>query len=98
MKPVARLLGGSAILILICACQELPPPIQRPLSAVLPMPTPSLGWWNGDDVSGSPRIVVHIGQQKAYFYESKQLVGESTVSTGKPGFSTPPGNYSVVAK
>jgi lipoprotein-anchoring transpeptidase ErfK/SrfK len=49
-------------------------------------------------VSGSPRIVVHIGEQKAYFYKGKEVVGESTVSTGKPGFSTPPGSYSVVSK
>ena len=47
---------------------------------------------------GPPKIVVHIGEQKAYFYKGKHLVGETTVSTGKPGFSTPPGRYQVLSK
>ena len=47
---------------------------------------------------GPPKIVVHIGEQKAYFYKGKLLVGETTVSTGKPGFSTPPGRYQVLSK
>src|SRR5260370_2376356 len=62
------------------------------------MPTPAPGWWNDEGASGSPRIVVHLAEQKAYFYKGKNLVGESTVSTGKKGFSTPPGHYSIVSK
>ena len=41
---------------------------------------------------------MHIGEQKAYFYKGKTLIGETTVSTGKPGFSTPPGHYTVLSK
>src|SRR5437867_9726271 len=56
------------------------------------------GWWDDEGASGSSKIVVHVGEQKAYFYKGKRLVGETTVSTGKPGFSTPPGHYTVVSK
>ena len=98
MKDLIRIAVGIAILTLACACQQLPSQIQRPLAAVLPPPIRPRGWWHGDGASGSPRMVVHIGEQKAYFYKGKQLVGESTVSTGKPGFSTPAGSYSVVSK
>jgi lipoprotein-anchoring transpeptidase ErfK/SrfK len=56
------------------------------------------GWWDDEGVSGPPKIVVHIGEQKAYFYKGRILVGESTISTGKPGFSTPPGRYKVLSK
>lgn len=59
---------------------------------------PSTGYWNDEAVSGSPKIVVNLTSQRAYFYKSKQLVGESTVSTGKHGFSTPPGSYRVLWK
>src|SRR5207244_4713716 len=59
-----------------------------------PMP----GWWNDEGGKGEPRIVVYLTDQRAYFYKGKHLVGESTVSTGKKGFSTPPGNYSIVSK
>lgn len=95
---LVRLAGFTAIILLTCSCEELPPQVQGPLSAVLPIPTPAPGWWNDQGFTGSPRIVVHIGEQKAYFFKGKHLVGVSTVSTGKPGFSTPPGRYQVLSK
>ena len=85
------------LLGLLSSCEELPPELQRPLSAVFQPPTPH-GYWNGNGVSGSPKIVVHLSEQRAYFYKGKKLVGESTISTGKPGFSTPPGHYHVLQK
>jgi lipoprotein-anchoring transpeptidase ErfK/SrfK len=84
--------------ILFCSCEEMPPQIQQPLAAILPTPTPIPGWWDDSGAHGEPRIVVHISEQKAYFYKGKRLVGESSVSTGKRGFGTPPGHYSVVSK
>jgi lipoprotein-anchoring transpeptidase ErfK/SrfK len=93
----ALLAMTATVGLLLCGCEELPPQVQQPLSAILPMPTPA-GWWNDDGASGSPRIVVHLGEQSAYFYKSKRLVGVSTVSTGKPGFSTPPGRYRIISK
>jgi L,D-transpeptidase-like protein len=78
------------LLLASCAVETVP-------TAVAPTPTPS-GYWNGDGVPGSPKIVVSISEQHAYFYKGKNLVGESTVSTGKPGFGTPPGNYTVLSK
>src|ERR1051325_8516396 len=100
MKPchLFRITIAGVIGIFVCSCAELPPQVQRPLNAVLPTPIRPSGWWNDDGVSGPPRIVVHIGEQKAYFYKGSHLVGQSTVSTGKPGFSTPPGRYKVVSK
>src|SRR4029450_12123938 len=74
--------------------EEYPTPYQPGL---YPRAAPA-GWWDDEGASGKPRIVVHIGEQKAYFYKGKTLVGETTVSTGKPGFSTPPGRYTVLSK
>ncbi len=89
-----QFLVGVAIVLFCSSCEELPPYVQQPLAAFMP----SHGYWHGDGVPGSPKIVVHIDEQKAYFYKGKQVVGESTVSTGKPGFSTPPGHYEVLSK
>ena len=61
-------------------------------------PSATEGYWRGDGVRGSPKIVVHVSEQRAYFYKGKHLVGSSTVSTGKRGFDTPPGRYRVVEK
>jgi L,D-transpeptidase catalytic domain len=84
-----------ALLALFASCAEIetPPTTTAPVA-----PTPPPGYWNGDGISGAPKIVVSISEQRAYYYKGKRLVGEATVSTGKPGFSTPPGNYSVVWK
>jgi lipoprotein-anchoring transpeptidase ErfK/SrfK len=98
LDRVIQLAAASVFALVVYGCEELPQQVRGPLAAVLPMPTPPAGWWNDDGVSGSPRIIVYISEQKAYFYKGKHLVGESTVSTGKPGFSTPPGHYSVVSK
>jgi lipoprotein-anchoring transpeptidase ErfK/SrfK len=92
LLPLAALAG---IAVIFCSCEEMPP-TGRPGAAAVPTPTP--GWWNDGGAHGEPRIIVHISEQKAYFYKGKQLVGESTVSTGKPGFSTPPGHYAVLDK
>jgi hypothetical protein len=55
-------------------------------------------YWKGDDVSGAPKIEVHLAEQRAYFYKGKKLAGESPVSTGRKGFDTPPGSYRVIQK
>jgi lipoprotein-anchoring transpeptidase ErfK/SrfK len=55
-------------------------------------------YWKGDDVSGPPKIEVHLNEQRAYFYKGSKLVGESSVSTGRKGFDTPPGSYRVIQK
>ena len=58
----------------------------------------SEGYWRGDHFPGRARIVVQVAEQRAYFYKGHRLVGESTVSTGKRGFDTPPGRYHVIEK
>ena len=87
----------GAIALIVCSCEEIPEYVQRPFAIGYPAGTPP-GWWNDEGVSGSPKIVVDVGEQKAYFYKGKRVVGETTVSTGKTGFSTPPGHYHVVSK
>jgi lipoprotein-anchoring transpeptidase ErfK/SrfK len=85
-----RIAGFILCVLIICGCETVPEgPYPR---------AAEVGFWNDEGASGSPRIIVHIGEQKAYFYKGKTLIGESTVSTGKPGFSTPPGHYTVLSK
>ncbi len=97
VRRFIQLLNGAAIIILCSSCEEVPPYMRQPLGAGYPSNIPS-GYWNGAGLSGAPKIVVHLSEQRAYFYKGKHLVGESTISTGKPGFSTPPGSYSVLQK
>ena len=59
-------------------------------------PTPA--YWNDAGVSGSPKIVVNLSEQRAYFYKGKTVIGESNISTGRKGYETPPGKYRVIQK
>lgn len=58
----------------------------------------SISYWDGDGVSGSPSIVISLGQQTASFYKGGRLVGVSAISTGREGHSTPTGNYRIISK
>ena len=93
---ILRIAGTLLVALIICSCEEYPEPYAAG-SGFYPRPAPA-GWWHDEGASGKPRIVVRIGEQKAYFYKGKTLVGWTTVSTGKPGFGTPPGHYTVVSK
>ena len=91
---VLRIAAALLVALIISSCEEYPAPYEPGLyQRAVPA-----GRWDDEGASGKPRIVVHIGDQKAYFYKGKTLVGETTVSTGKPGFSTPPGHYTVLSK
>ena len=97
LNRLFQIAGLGAIVLIICGCEEIPPYEGQSFAAGYPAGTPP-GWWDDEGASGPPKIVVHLGEQKAYFYKGKHVVGETTVSTGKPGFSTPPGHYHVVLK
>ena len=86
------------MITLWCSCEEVPSYARNLRAGVFPWQTGRYGYWKGDAVPGSPKIIVYLREQKAYFYKGKQVVGESTVSTGKSGFSTPPGHYHVISK
>jgi lipoprotein-anchoring transpeptidase ErfK/SrfK len=93
---ILRIAGTLLVALIICSCEEYPEPYAAG-AGFYPRPAPA-GWWHDEGASGKPKIVVRIGEQKAYFYKGKTLVGWTTVSTGKPGFGTPPGHYTVVSK
>jgi hypothetical protein len=97
LRSLILLFGAAAAVILCSSCEETPPYAEQPRFAG-GYPAGPPGWWDDEGVSGSPKIVVHMAEQKAYFYKGKHLVGETIVSTGKPGFSTPPGSYEVLSK
>jgi lipoprotein-anchoring transpeptidase ErfK/SrfK len=64
-----------------------PPPVKRPENN-----------WNDEAQAGASAIVVKLGEQRAYFYRGKKIVGSTRISTGKKGFATPAGAYSVIQK
>src|ERR1051326_8455804 len=87
--PLLRITVALVAALIISSCEEYPAAYQP---GMYPRAT-AAGWWNDEGASGKARIVVHIGEQKANFYKAKTLIGETTVSTGKPGFSEAPSSF-----
>ena len=47
---------------------------------------------------GPSRVVISLTQQMAYVYKGEQLIGVSTLSSGKPGKDTPEGVFPILEK
>src|SRR5437588_482358 len=55
LRGLAQLLAGVAIVLFCSSCEEVPSYVEHPLAAFAPQPS---GYWHGDGVPGSPKIVV----------------------------------------
>jgi hypothetical protein len=73
------------------------PRISKKRAEAAPPPQPAWQWW-GDGVSGAPSIVIDLSEQNARFYKGGVQVGVAPVSTGREGYSTPAGQFSVTQK
>ncbi|MDC0087908.1 L,D-transpeptidase family protein [Akkermansiaceae bacterium] len=56
------------------------------------------GYWDGDGVTGTPKIRINRAEQKAYFYKGAELVGVSPISSGSSTHTTPAGSYKVTER
>lgn len=61
-------------------------------------PRDTISYWDGDGMGGKPSVKISLGEQRAYFYKSGQLVGISQLSTGREGLNTPKGQFSIIQK
>jgi lipoprotein-anchoring transpeptidase ErfK/SrfK len=60
---------------------------------------PGSYWWAPDaPTSGEVEVIVSLDDQRAYVYRAGQLIGISTVSTGKTGKETPAGIFPILEK
>ncbi|MBQ3526296.1 MAG: L,D-transpeptidase family protein [Akkermansia sp.] len=57
------------------------------------------GYWDKPaHVTGAPCIVIDTQLQQATYYIGNQIVGRSTISSGKAGHGTPRGTFRILAK
>jgi lipoprotein-anchoring transpeptidase ErfK/SrfK len=49
-------------------------------------------------VQGAPSVRIRLGEQRAYFYKNGELVGLSSISSGREGFGTPTGSFKIKEK
>ena len=55
-------------------------------------------YWKGDGVHGKPRIHISLSEQCVRYFKGDQLVGVSPISSGREGYSTRRGSFSVIEK
>jgi lipoprotein-anchoring transpeptidase ErfK/SrfK len=100
-RGFALSLGVTAAFFL-GACEETGPQVQYlgGTSGAAPTgpPQDTVSYWDGDGISGKPSVKISLGEQRAYFYKSGQLVGVSQLSTGREGLNTPLGHFAISQK
>jgi lipoprotein-anchoring transpeptidase ErfK/SrfK len=101
------LISAAATTLLLVGCDGDDPAVARsqylggvygnqPVSSSAPQD--SVSYWDGDGVSGKPSVKISLGEQRAYFYKSGQLVGISQLSTGREGMGTTTGSFKIIQK
>lgn len=91
---LAPLLLVIGIPVMLCQCGSTP----SGEAEGAPLARKAKAFWKGDEVAGSPKIVIDLSRQRLRYYKSGQLVGESPVSSGREGYATTNGTFRVTEK
>ncbi len=86
-------------LMLLFAAISMQSSSQEPLLwASPPLPDQGFVWMPQLAPQGPITVVVSLQQQRAYVYRNGVRIGISKVSTGKPGYETPTGAFTILEK
>jgi lipoprotein-anchoring transpeptidase ErfK/SrfK len=88
---------GGCLMVLVSACAPVevaPPPTLQPAAVEAPV----LYEWYPVELSGEPSIVIDLRTQRAVVYLGGQYAGWTVVATGKEGYGTPAGDYTILEK
>lgn len=87
-----------AALILCTGCATFRTANHKPQQPPASAATQKVPLWKSDNFTGPAAITIALGEQRAYLHKGKELVGISTISSGKKNHETPPGHYRVIQK
>jgi L,D-transpeptidase catalytic domain len=111
--PSKRLAGVVSVAVALCLSAQLfaAPPAGTRVDARTPTPSrpakaaPAIALKPGEYLwmpelapAGPVVIVISLPEQLAYVYRNGVRIGVSTVSTGKPGYETPTGVFTILQK
>ena len=66
--------------------------------AAVPPPPVVIGSINASTMRSGTRVIINLSEQRAYLIEGGKVSLISPIASGKPGWSTPTGNFSVISK
>lgn len=106
MKKELTILAAIAALMTACTAQKYPHTTGKGGYAFKPQTikaTPNQvvnhGFWDKPaHVTGQHCIVIDTQLQQATYYVGNQIVGKSTISSGKAGHLTPLGTFTIISK
>jgi lipoprotein-anchoring transpeptidase ErfK/SrfK len=61
-------------------------------------PQLAIGFLGASRVGSGPRVIINLSEQRAYLIEGGKVSLVSPIASGKPGWSTPTGNFSIMNK
>ena len=67
------------------------------VAAIVP-PSVMIGSTYGSAMHLGTRVIINLSEQRAYLIEGGKVSLISPIASGKPGWSTPTGNFSVIRK
>ncbi|WJI14437.1 L,D-transpeptidase [Pseudoxanthomonas winnipegensis] len=101
MRRYAKVLGLIALvpLLALAAVPFWGDRQSRPIDTAAADLKPGQWVWAGDDKGAGPMaVIVSLTEQRAYVYRNGILMAWSTVSTGKAGYETPTGVFTILQK
>jgi lipoprotein-anchoring transpeptidase ErfK/SrfK len=90
MDKIVRVVILFASLATGCAYHER-------VAGVSPSPV-IIGSINASTMRSGTRVIINLSEQRAYLIEDGIVSLISPIASGKPGWSTPTGNFSVISK
>lgn len=93
MKSPGFAASVAVMMMGMASCTSTAPQAQSKAS-----PPPRECWWKGDGVTGRPKIHISLSEQCVRYYKGDQLVGVSPISSGREGYSTRRGTFSITEK
>ena len=100
-KAIARTTFATASAILLALSpiySAHAEPATKAFSEEMSLSPGEFVWQPEAAATGDVEIVVSVPLQRAYVYRAGTLIGVTTVSTGRPGHSTPVGSFDILEK
>jgi lipoprotein-anchoring transpeptidase ErfK/SrfK len=58
----------------------------------------AVGFISASTMHSGTRVIINLSEQRAYLMEGGQVALISPIASGRPGWSTPTGNFSIIGK
>jgi lipoprotein-anchoring transpeptidase ErfK/SrfK len=90
MNKIGLIIILLAVLTTGCANHQL--------TVTTPAPSAQVGLITASPILPGTRVIINLSEQRAYLIEAGKVSLISPIASGKPGWSTPTGSFSILSK